>query len=160
VVAVGSLLPSVEDWFAARRELRIIRPLLTELDCRHPDIGIGVRPRGPLAFRVAERMSLISDALFLEATAAAASTRHRVDTAGDDIDTTDYASPAVSPQEQARAIADWIYAGRDDESEKGRVAFPGPGWLRQPESYSDREWILEIARQYRELHRSGTVAGP
>jgi hypothetical protein len=25
------------------------------------------------------------------------------------------------------------------------------GWLGQPESYSDREWILEIARQYRAL---------
>ena len=72
VVAAGSLLPSVEDWFGARRELRTIQPLLTELGRRHPDVGIGVRPRGPLVFRVAERMSLISDALFLEATAAEA----------------------------------------------------------------------------------------
>ena len=70
VVAAGSLLPSVEDWFGARRELRTIQPLLDELGRRHPDVGIGVRPRGPLVFRVAERMSLISDALFLEATAA------------------------------------------------------------------------------------------
>lgn len=65
VVAAGSLLPSIEDWFGARRELRAIQPLLGELGRRHPDVGIGVRPRGPLAFRVAERMSLISDALFL-----------------------------------------------------------------------------------------------
>ena len=63
IVAAGSLLPSVEDWFGARRELRTIQPLLTELDHRHPDLGIGVRPHGPLVFRVAERMSLISDAL-------------------------------------------------------------------------------------------------
>ena len=70
VVAAGSLLPSVEDWFGARRELRVIQPLLTELGRRHPDVGIGERPRGPLVFRVAERMSLISDALFLEATSA------------------------------------------------------------------------------------------
>ena len=70
VVAAGSLLPSVEDWFGARRELRVIQPILAELGRRHPDVGIGVRPRGPLLFRVAERMSLISDALFLEATAA------------------------------------------------------------------------------------------
>ena len=40
VVAAGSLLPSVEDWFGARRELRIIQPLLAELGtapsrCRH-----------------------------------------------------------------------------------------------------------------------------
>ncbi len=48
VVAAGSLLPSVEDWFGARRELRTIQPLLTELGRRHPDVGIGVRPRGPL----------------------------------------------------------------------------------------------------------------
>ena len=75
IVAAGSLLPSVEDWFGARRELRTIRPLLTELGRRHPDVGIGVRPRGPLVFRVAERMSLISDALFLEACAADAGTR-------------------------------------------------------------------------------------
>ena len=70
VVAAGSLLPSIEDWFGARHELRTIEPLLAELGQRHPDIGIGVRPRGPLVFRVAERMSLISDALFLEATVA------------------------------------------------------------------------------------------
>ena len=31
VVASGSLLPSVEDWFGARREMRMIRPLLDEL---------------------------------------------------------------------------------------------------------------------------------
>ena len=79
VVAAGSLLPSVEDWFGARRELRTIQPLLDELGQRHPDVGIGVRPRGPLVFRVAERMSLISDALFLEATAADAALRHPVD---------------------------------------------------------------------------------
>ncbi len=70
VVASGSLLPSVEDWFGARRELRVIQPLLDELSRRHPNVGIGVRPRGPLLFRVAEQMSLISDALYLEATAA------------------------------------------------------------------------------------------
>src|SRR6185369_12172035 len=70
LVAAGALLPSIEDWFGARYELRTIQPLLTELGRRHPDVGIGVRPRGPLVFRVAERMSLISDALFLEATAA------------------------------------------------------------------------------------------
>jgi hypothetical protein len=35
---------------------------------RHRDIGIGVRPRGPLVFRVAEQLSLISDALYLEST--------------------------------------------------------------------------------------------
>lgn len=32
-------------------------------------------------------------------------------------------------------------------------------WLGQPESYSDREWILEIARQYRALdQRKPSVA--
>jgi hypothetical protein len=30
VVAAGSLLPTVEDWFGARQELRIIQPLLNE----------------------------------------------------------------------------------------------------------------------------------
>ena len=82
VVAAGSLLPSIEDWFGARRELRTLQPLLTELGRRQPDVGIGVRPRGPLAFRVAERMSLISDALFLESSAADAARRRPVDTTG------------------------------------------------------------------------------
>ena len=36
--------------------------------------------------------------------------------------------------------------------------FPGLPWLRQPESYSDREWILEIARQYRILDSGGQKA--
>jgi hypothetical protein len=105
VVAAGSLLPSVEDWFGARRELRIIAPLLDELGRRHPDVGIGVRPRGSLVFRVAERMSLISDALFLEATTADSALRHRVDASGASAehdlenltDLTDVDSPQVPP---------------------------------------------------------------
>jgi len=159
VVAAGSLLPSVEDWFGARRELRVIRPLLTELGRRHPDVGIGERPRGPLVFRVAERMSLISDALFLEATSADA-TRRLVDTTGAlpsrevDIDNAELDSPMVPPREQARVIAQWIYAGREGAPRDGHEN-PGLGWLRQPSAYSDREWILEIAQQYRALQRSG-----
>ena len=161
VVAAGSLLPSIEDWFGARNELRIIEPILGELGRRQPDVGIGVRPRGPLVFRVAERMSLISDALFLEATAADTSRKLRVDSSGslpnrddDDEDDPELDSPAVAPREQAGAIAKWIYAGREGVPEDQRVPFPGPGWLRQPAAFSDREWILEIARQYRALVRT------
>lgn len=165
VVAAGSLLPSVEDWFGARRELKVIQPILDELGRRHPDIGIGVRPRGPLVFRVAERMSLISDALFLEATAADTSRKLRVDTSGslpaledaDDDDGVEIDGPSVPPKEQAQMIAKWIYADRENAPEGPQVAFPGLGWLRQPEAYSDREWILEIARQYRTLARSSGV---
>ena len=163
VVAAGALLPSVEDWFGARRELRVIQPILTELGRRHPDIGIGVRPRGPLVFRVAERMSLISDGLFLEATAAEYRRKLRVDSAGavsgddPDLDETELESPPVPPKEQARAIAEWIYSGREDASESERVSFPGLGWLRQPSEYSDREWILDIAEQYRALIRNGSA---
>ena len=167
VVATGSLLPSVEDWFGARHELRTIQPVLNELGRRHPDIGIGVRPRGPLVFRVAERMSLISDALFLEATAADATRKRPVDATGalpareldEADDVTEVESPSVPPEEQARAIAEWIYAGREDAPAGTGPKFPGLGWLRQPASYSDREWILEIAEQYRELtlSKSGPV---
>jgi hypothetical protein len=165
IVAAGSLLPSVEDWFGARYELRTIQPLLAELGRRHPDVGIGVRPRGPLVFRVAERMSLISDALFLEATAADTARKRPVDGDGarptrdlddeDDEDEEDDASelesPQVPPREQALEIARWIYTGRENSSNGAHAEFPGPGWLRQPTSYSDREWILEIAQQYRQL---------
>jgi hypothetical protein len=61
----------------------------------------------------------------------------------------------VSPQAQAREIAQWIFDGRDGASKDTRATFPGLGWLRQPATYSDREWILEIAQQYRQLTRSG-----
>nr|WP_090346258.1 hypothetical protein [Mycolicibacterium malmesburyense] len=164
VVAAGSLLPSIEDWFGARRELRVIGPILTELGRRHPDIGIGVRPRGPLVFRVAERMSLISDALYLEATAAEHQRKLRVDPAGtvaddDAEDEGDLESPPVPPREQARAIAEWIHSGVDGASEEKRVDFPGLGWLNQPSEYSDREWILEIAEQYHALTRRGDATG-
>ncbi|NTY59884.1 hypothetical protein [Mycolicibacterium sphagni] len=153
IVAAGSLLPAVEDWFGGRRELRLIDPLLTELERRQPDVGIGERPRGPLIFRVAERLSLISDALYLEATmaehlAAAKPERARVEVL------TDADRAAVSPDAQALAIATWIHAGRRTPRvarPAGQGQFPGMGWLGQPESYSDREWILEIARQYRTL---------
>jgi hypothetical protein len=160
VVAAGSLLPSIEDWFGARRELRVIQPILTELGRRHPDVGIGERPRGPLVFRVAERMSLISDALFLEATAADTNRKLRVDATGalpsrDEDDDVELESPDVSPEEQAGAVARWIYAGREGAPEGQQPTFPGLGWLRQPSTFSDREWILEIAQQYRALSRSG-----
>ncbi|GAB3222326.1 hypothetical protein GCM10027535_22180 [Mycolicibacterium hippocampi] len=154
VVAAGSLLPSLEDWFGARRELRMIQPLLDELGHRHPDVGIGVRPRGPLAFRVAERMSLISDALFLEATAADGALR-RVDAAtaghGGSGGLADLDPPEVPPVEQAEAIARWLHAGSGGKTRTAQAAFPGLAWLRQPATYSDREWILEIARQFRRL---------
>lgn len=140
VVGAGSLLPSVEDWVGARRELRLIEPLLREMEHRQPDVGIGVRPRGPLVFRVAERLSTISDALYLEAIGAQ---RDGTGEAGDDAPV-----PAgVSASEQARRVAEWVHAGPDRIAE----AFPGRAWLRQPESCSDREWILEIARAYRQL---------
>jgi hypothetical protein len=154
VVASGSLLPSVEDWFGARRELRIIQPLLEELNRRHPNVGIGVRPRGPLLFRVAEQMSLISDALYLEAT------RAQETEDGDDghDDSTDPAAPSVSPEEQALRIAQWIHTGRGADQHAAKPHFPGPNWLRQPPTYSDREWILAIADQYRTLGRKVDVA--
>lgn len=157
IVAAGSLLPTIEDWFGGHRELRLIDPLLQELERRQPDIGIGERPRGPLIFRVAERLSMISDALYLEATAA-----NRARTEGPAEESPDASAPAaterpaVSPDEQARAIAEWIRSG--SELPRARLhtvgstddrGFPGLDWLRQPEQFSDREWILEIARQYR-----------
>jgi hypothetical protein len=157
MVDAGSLLPSIEDWLGARRELRTIEPLLQELGRRHPDVGIGERPRGPLAFRVAEQMSLISDSLFLEATAATGLMRRTVDATGGEggpalaareLDPAEVQSPSVPPVDQARAIARWIHAGEDS-------SFPGLGWLRQPESYSDREWILAIAQEYRNRTRGG-----
>lgn len=161
VVAAGSLLPSVEDWFRARYELLVIKPLLTELNRRQPDIGIGVRPRGPLTFRVAERMSLISDALFLEATAAAETAErsrvevsHAAHSAPDEVEGADIEPVDVPADNQAFAIAKWIYASRDKAPESGVVLFPGLTWLRQPEQHSDREWILAIARHYRKLDRN------
>jgi len=152
IVATGSLLPSIEDWFGARREMRTIEPLLRELSERQPDAGVGVRPRGPLTFQLAEQMSLISDGLFLEATAAHAAAR------GGRLAAADKNTPTVSPREQALAVATWLHeSGRDGDKS---ARFPGLAWLRQPDSYSDREWILEISRQYQTLNGNGSSAGP
>jgi hypothetical protein len=152
IVATGSLLPSVQDWFGARREMRTIQPLLRELGLRQPDVGVGVRPSGPLAFQVAEQMSLISDGLFLEASEAHEAARFgRLSAA-------DRHTPGVSPAEQASAIAKWIYDGSHHaDKTKG---FPGLAWLRQPDDYSDREWILEIAQQYRNLSVTRRPSAP
>ena len=155
IVAAGALLPSVEDWVGARRELRLIGPLRREMDCRHPDIGIGVRPRGPLVFRVAEQLSLISDSLYLEAALAQQKQ-------GGSVVASLKGPDGISGPDQAVAVARWIHTGR------GRMGdtFPGRSWLRQPTNYSDREWILEIARQYRHLDHNAAgsnadeVAGP
>ncbi|HRD14007.1 MAG TPA: hypothetical protein PLI79_19325 [Mycobacterium sp.] len=166
IVALGSLLPAIEDWFGGRREMRMIAPILKELERRQPDVGIGERPRGPLIFRVAERLSLISDALYLEATDAQQALTGRGFGPGNEL-LDDLDPPDVSPTEQASAVAKWIYAGRGiprsaegAERREADAAFPGVEWLRQPETYSDREWILEIAQQYRSLERSGHVKSP
>lgn len=156
VVASGSLLPSVEDWFGARRELKTIQPLLKELSVRHPNIGIGVRPRGPLLFRVAEQMSLISDALYLEATEVLEDGQaNETPMRGvyDDVD-----PETASPELQARRVAEWIHDGRGASRESANSKFPGPTWLRQPSGYSDREWILAIADEYRKLDQAVEVA--
>lgn len=141
IVAAGALLPSLEDWVGARRELRLIEPLRRELQGRHPDVGIGVRPRGPLVFRVAEHLSVISDSLYLEALTE----EHAM------IDTREQHGPSTSTTSAAQAerVAQWLSAGRQ------AAAFPGRDWLRQPAGCSDREWILEIARQYRRLAADG-----
>jgi len=161
IVAAGSLLPTVEDWFTSRQELHLVQPLLSELLARQPDIGIGVRPRGPLAFRVAENLSLISDALFLEASQAHgarisgggfASRDKRYEDELDEIE-----PPTVDPQEQAEAIAAWILAGRGRDLAAGHAAFPGLGWLHQPDGYADRDWIIEIARQYQRQEQDERV---
>ena len=161
LVAAASLLPTVEDWFGGRRELREIEPLLAEMQRRQPDIGIGERPRGPLAYQVAEKLSMISDALFLEASAAVSQARmtrpglHPHDAHPDIAEILPEVDPPdVTPQEQARAIARWISAGRGDHPQDGAAEFPGLGWLHQPEIYSDRDWIIEIARQYRSISQT------
>lgn len=110
-----------------------------------------MRPRGPLLFRVAEQMSLISDALYLEATSA-------LETEDGVYDSSDSEVPTVPPEEQALRIAQWIHASRGADRDAAKSHFPGPNWLRQPQSYSDREWILAIADQYRTLDRRVDVA--
>jgi hypothetical protein len=154
IVAAGALLPTIEDWFGALLELRTIDPLLRELGHRQPNVGIGVRPHGPLTFRVAERMSLISDALFLEATKKThdqAGEQERFAIGSDEPDAARVMArmdpPRVSPQDQAHAVAEWVLHTR----ERNQARFPGLNWLRQPDDYSDREWILAIAHQYRQL---------
>jgi hypothetical protein len=157
IVATGSLLPSVEDWFGARREMRTIQPLLRELCLRQPEVGVGVRPSGPLAFQVAEQMSLISDGLFLEATEA-----HAAERAGT-LSAADRHTPSIDPLSQAHTVAKWIYDGRrssDSQHPDSTAHFPGLAWLRQPDGYSDREWILEISRQYYDLTVNGRRAAP
>jgi len=148
IVAAGALLPVVEDWIGARRELRLIEPLLEEMERRHPDVGIGVRPRGPLVFRVAERLSRISDALYLQGSQAQQLSADVPDGPELPMD--------ISAAGQARAVANWIRSGRDEVA----TAFPGRSWLRQPADCSDRDWILEIARQYRETVDEPAVTRP
>ncbi len=146
-VAAGALLPALEDWVGARRDLRCIAALRAEMGRRHPDIGIGVRPRGPLVFRVAEQLSLISDALYLEgARAGAGAAQHAAHSEP---------PPGLAIAEQARVVAQWIAAGPNEVGS----AFPGRSWLRQPPDCPDRDWILEIAGQYRQLTRGPSTVG-
>lgn len=148
IVAAGALLPALEDWIGARRDLRRIAALRAEMARRHPDIGIGVRPRGPLVFRVAEQLSLISDALYLEGARAVQLSEPAVNPVGDP-------PRGITSAEQARAIARWVAAGPDGLTS----AFPGRSWLRQPQDCPDRDWILDIADQYRQISSGQSDAG-
>ena len=56
--------------------------------------------------------------------------------------------PAVAPVEQARAIAQWIYAGRDGNRAAGDNHSRDWSGYDSLTAYSDRDWIIEIARQY------------
>jgi erythromycin esterase-like protein len=66
---------------------------------------------------------------------------------------TDVDAPSVPPEEQARAIAEWIRATKQGKQGHKTARFPGLSWLRQPDNYSDREWILAIAEHYRKFDR-------
>ncbi len=165
VVAGGSLLPSVEDWFGARRELRTIQPLLTEL--QHPPSRRRHRGASARAAAVPGRRADVADLGFAVSgghcgrTGADAHRRHLEQRDEDEsealniADIADLDSPPVPADEQARGIAEWIFAGRDDGD--AHAKFPGLNWLRQPTTFSDREWILAIAEQFRDLDggRSG-----
>jgi hypothetical protein len=52
----------------------------------------------------------------------------------------------VPPEVQAHAVVKWVLTEGDPAEN-----FPGPEWLHQPDGYSDREWILAIATEYRRL---------
>ena len=112
-----------------------------------------MRPRGPLVFRVAERMSLISDALYLEATRAPST---RMPATSDGAGCRSFrgrrtGTRSAQPSRRARSHSGSMPAADSAGGQTGRESarFPGLGWLRQPDDYSDREWILEIAEQYR-----------
>jgi hypothetical protein len=145
MVAVGSLLPTFETWLVARREMFVLAPLYKDLKKRQPDAAIGVRPRGPLAFQVADRMAYISDALFLEAMHAQG-LDPEAESDGDIELGVDPAKLDVPPEVQAHAVVKWVLTEGDPAEN-----FPGPEWLHQPDGYSDREWILAIATEYRRL---------
>jgi hypothetical protein len=66
--------------------------------------------------------------------------------------------PAVPAWEQALRIAEWIHGSGEDGNGGPNSAFPGPYWLRQPPSFSDREWILAIAESYRGLAKHAEMA--
>jgi hypothetical protein len=140
VVAAGSLAPTIEDWFGARREMRVLRPLICELLRRQPAVGIGVRRRGPLVYRVAEGMALASDAILLEATAVRLPVP--VPEMSDSSPPAMRDRSAIDTVAQAKAVAVWI-------ADRRASSFPGRDWLNRPDGVSDREWILAIAQQFR-----------
>ncbi|ALR10204.1 hypothetical protein BST43_20720 [Mycobacteroides saopaulense] len=148
MVAVGSLLPTFETWLVARREMFVLAPLYKDLKKRQPDAAIGVRPRGPLAFQVADRMAYISDALFLEAMHAQGLDPESEGEGDIELDV-EPVKLEVPPAAQAHAIVKWVLTDGDPKEN-----FPGPEWLHQPDGYSDREWILAIASEYRRLVRA------
>ncbi len=141
----------------------VIQPLDRAWLARHPDVGIGVRPARPAG--VPGRRADVADLRTRSswrptprglATSGAVRRRRRTngELSTDDIDDdAELEAPPVRLERPGGGIAQWIYDGRDGRAEDGRSEVSGLGWLRQPTSYSDREWILSIAQQYRQAER-------
>jgi len=123
LVAIGTLLPTVEAWWYARRDLKRLDPLWSALSDDLAKVQVGRPTRyEDLTLVVDHRVVMIQDALYVRAQMAGVGESEEHVT-----------SAAV---DRAAAVATWI---RDKESPLSLAD------IRTPESFTERAWCLLVS---------------
>lgn len=133
LASVGAVWVLAETWVRARRDLRRMRPLLTTLVERFPEVIEGFGGARTTVLRASDSVAQIMDAMYVQSGAGMFATAD---------------GPPDSVSERSRIVAHWV---RDPENSD----VIDTRWIAPPEGMSPRRWVLTIAAEYNTENRDG-----
>jgi hypothetical protein len=125
-ITVGTLVPPIEEWWRARRELRLTGPLWEELGRPQPFSARPANPWESASYRLTRRVTQVQDALSLLAS------QHGIVGQLGLVGTSD---SAVS------RLADWIRSG-------GTTPISAAEFRPGVSAGSERSWVLALAKEF------------